>query len=134
MTENNNNRQTDEKQGLTERQLQAMPFLVAAKTITEGCEKAGIDRTLYYQWLEQLGFKAELGRRRDEVTAEAFAILSQNITRAVETLTGLLDTYDDRLKRLVCNDIIDHILQRKEIEDLDKRLTAIEQRLADNRN
>jgi hypothetical protein len=37
------------------------------------------------------------------------------------------------LKRLVCNDIIDHILQRKAIEDWEKRLTTIEQRLADNR-
>jgi hypothetical protein len=57
--------------------------------------------------------------------------LENSLTKAVNALTGLLDTNDSRLKRLVCNDIIDHILQRKEIEDLDKRLTAIEQRLAE---
>jgi hypothetical protein len=35
----------------------------------------------------------------------------------------------DWLKKLAAKDVIDHILQRKEIEDLDKRLTVIEQRL-----
>jgi hypothetical protein len=119
---------------LNARQRRAIPFIVASPTIIEGVNKAGVNPKTFYQWLKQPEFKAELDRQRDEVTAEAFAILSQNITRAVETLTGLLDTNDSRLKRLVCNDIIDYILEHKTVEDLDKRLTAIEQRLADNRN
>jgi hypothetical protein len=71
---------------------------------------------------------------RFTIEAEAFGTLENSLTKAVNVLTGLLDTNDSRLKRLVCNDIIDHILQHKEIEDLDKRLVAIEQRLADNQN
>jgi hypothetical protein len=88
----------------------------------------------YYQWLKQPEFKAELDRQRNEIAEEAFRTLENSLTKAISTLTGLLDTTDSRLKRLVCNDIIDHILQRREIEDLDKRLTVIEQRLADKRN
>jgi hypothetical protein len=80
----------------------------------------------------------QLNRRYGQLAghgeAEAFRALENSLTKAVNVLTGLLDTNDSRLKRLVCNDIIDHILQRKEIEDLDKRLTVIEQRLDDNRN
>jgi hypothetical protein len=49
-----------------------------------------------------------------------------SLTKAVNALTGLLDTNDSRLKQLVCNDIIDNILQRKEIGDLAKRIEAIE--------
>jgi hypothetical protein len=60
--------------------------------------------------------------------------LDNSLTKAVNALTGLLDTNDSRLKRLVYNNIIDHILQRKEIEDLEKRLIAIEQRLAERPN
>jgi hypothetical protein len=67
---------------------------------------------------------------RFPIEAEAFGTLENSLTKAVNILTGLLDTNDSRLKRLVCSDIIDHILQRKEIEDLDKHLAAIEQRLA----
>jgi hypothetical protein len=43
--------------------------------------------------------------------------VENSLTKAVNALTGLLDTNDSRLKRLVCNDIIDHILQRKEIDE-----------------
>lgn len=57
-------------------------------------------------------------------------MLSQSLTQAVETLAGLLDNEDDRLKRLTAKDIIDFIIRHKENEDLDKRLTEIEKRLA----
>lgn len=71
----------------------------------------------------------ELDRQRDEVAAEAFGILSQSLTKAIETLVGLLDNKDDRLKRWAAKDAIDFIIRQKEIEDLDERLAAIEQRL-----
>jgi phage terminase small subunit len=119
---------------LNARQRRAIPFIVASPTITEGVNKAGLNPKTFYQWLKQPEFKAEFNRQRNEIAEEAFRTLESSLTKAVNALTGLLDTDDNRLKRLVCNDIIDHILQRKEIEDLDKRLTAIEQRLADNRN
>ncbi|MHC4147027.1 MAG: hypothetical protein ACYSUD_19930 [Planctomycetota bacterium] len=60
---------------------------------------------------------------------EAFGVLTQNLTKAVESLVGLLDHQDDRLKRLTAKDVIDFIIRHKENEDLDKRLTVIEKRL-----
>ena len=74
-------------------------------------------------------FKGELERQRDEVATEAFGILSHNFTKAVETLVGLLDNADNRLKRLAAKDVIDFIIRHKEIEDLKKRLAEIEKRL-----
>ena len=116
---------------ITDRQLKAIPHIVACPTYTEGCKKADINKTTLYKWLKEPAFKAELDRQRDEVAAEAFGVLSQGLTRAVETLVGLLNNKDDRLKRLVCNDIIEHILHRGENEDLDERLTEIEKLLAE---
>jgi hypothetical protein len=63
------------------------------------------------------------------VADEAFGVLTQNLTKAVESLVGLLDHQDDRLKRLTAKDVIDFIIRHKENEDLDKRLTVIEKRL-----
>jgi hypothetical protein len=51
------------------------------------------------------------------------------LDKVVETLAALLDHSDDRLKRLVCKDVIEYILEHKAVEDVDKRLAAIEQRL-----
>jgi len=118
---------------LTARQTKAIPFIVISPTYTEGIEKAKVSRKTFYGWLKQPEFKSELNRQRDEVAAEAFGLLSQGLTKAVETLVGLLDHKDDRLKRLTAKDVIDFIIRHKENEDLDKRLTAIEQRLNERR-
>lgn len=39
----------------------------------------------------------------------------------------------DRLKRLTCNDIIEYILKHEEVEDLEKRIEAIERRFNEGR-
>ncbi len=39
--------------------------------------------------LKEPEFKAELDRQREKIAAEAFGVLSQSLTKAVETLVGL---------------------------------------------
>ena len=114
------------EQILSDRQLKVIPLIVTCRTIKEGTEKAGIERSTYYEWLKIPEFKAELDRQRNEITAEAFEVLTQSLTKAVDALTGLLDNQDDRLKRLTAKDIIDFIIRHKENEDLEKRLTEVE--------
>lgn len=118
---------------LTARQLKAIPHIISSPTYTEGCKKAKLDRATFYEWLKRPEFKAELERQRDEVASEAFGILSQSLTKAVETLVSFLDNKDDRLKRLASKDVIEYIIKHKEIEDLDKRLAAIEQRFSEQK-
>ena len=131
MTESNKNQQNDKKNKLTARQLKAIPLIVTCPTYTEGCKRAKLDRTTFYKWLKVPEFKTELDRRRDEIAYEAFGVLSQGLTKAVETLVNLLDNNDNRLKRLVAKDIIDFIIRHKENEDLNKRLTEVEKQLAE---
>jgi hypothetical protein len=133
-TKSNESQQNEKKPQLTDRQLKAIPVIVTSSTYTEGCEKAKLNRTTFYEWLKNPEFKTELDRQRQEIAEEAFGILSQSLTKAVETLVGLLNHTDDRLKRLAANDVIDYILKHKEVEDLEKRIAAIEERLAGSRS
>jgi hypothetical protein len=126
-TKSNKTQQKTKKTKLTDRQLKAIPIIVTSPTYSESCKKAKVNRTTFYEWLKIPEFKAELDRQRDEITAEAFGVLSQGLTKAVETLVSLLDNKDNRLKRLTAKDIIDFIIKHKEYEDLEKRLEAIEQ-------
>ncbi len=121
------------KQKLTDRQIKAIPHIVSNPTYEQGCKKARINRTTLYKWLKEPEFKAELEKQRDEVASEAFGILSQSLTKAVETLAGLLDNKDNRLKRLTAKDVIDFIVRHKENEDLDKRLKATEKQLSERK-
>ena len=129
MTESNKKQQNNEKSQLTERQLKIIPIIVTSPTYTDGCKKARLNRTTFYQWIKQPEFKAELERQRDEIAFEAFGVLTQSLTKAIETLTSLLDYKDDRLKRLTANDIIGHFLKHKEIKELEERIQQIEQYL-----
>ena len=124
---------TQKKPKPTARQLKAIPHIVSNPTYTEGCEKAKINKTTLYKWLKEPEFKAELDRQRDEIAAEAFGVLSQGLTKAVETLVSLLNNKDDRLKRLAAKDVIDFIIRHKENEDLDDRLKEVEKRLAERK-
>ena len=132
-TKSNKNQQIKKKSELTARQLKAVVLIVASPTYSEGCKKAKLNRTTFYEWLKIPEFKDELDRRRNEITAEAFGVLSQALTKAVESLVDLLDSQDSRLKRLACKDVIDFIIRHKENEDLDERLKEVEQRLAEKK-
>ena len=130
-TKTNKTPQKNQKTKLTTRQLKVIPKIVTSPTYTEGCKRAKVNRTTFYEWLKIPEFKIELDRQRDEIAAEAFGVLSQSLTQAVEALVGLLDNEDDRLKRLTAKDVIDFIIRHKENEDLDERLKEVEKRLAE---
>ena len=123
MTESDKN----EGQNLTERQLKAIPHLVASSTYEKGCRKARISRNTFYEWMKNPVFKAELRRQRDTIIEEALDILKCNMTNAVRILVELLDTTkNEYLKRNVAKDIIGYVIKAKELEDLDRRITEIE--------
>ena len=52
--------------------------------------------------------------------------------RAVSILVVILDTTDDRIRRLAANDIIEHFLKHRELAESEQRIAAIEQRLKRN--
>jgi len=128
-TESHRNQQNEPKTELTARQRKLIPVLVTCATFTEACKKGKLNRTTLYEWLKEPAFRAEVERQREEVTQEAFGMLSQNLTKAVETLAGLLDDRDKRLKRFAAKDVIEYFLKHRELEELEERVGAIEERL-----
>ncbi|MHB8111032.1 MAG: hypothetical protein ACYDHW_13490 [Syntrophorhabdaceae bacterium] len=43
-------------------------------------------------------------------------------------LTGLLDAESESLKRAVSNDILNHVIKIREIQDIEERLSKLEQK------
>ena len=114
---------------LTTKQAKAIPILLSARSYEQGCKKAKISKTTFYAWMQDEDFAAEFNRQRSEIVEAAFSMIAQNIEKAVTTLVGLLDTGDDRVKRLTANDIIAHFLKHKELDELEERIQQIEQQL-----
>ena len=118
---------------LTTKQAKAIPILLSARSYEQGCKKAKISKTTFYAWMQDEDFAAEFNRQRSEIVEAAFSMIAQNIEKAVTTLVGLLDTGDDRVKRLTANDIIGHFLKHKELKELEERIGRIEERLETSR-
>jgi len=70
-----------------------------------------------------------LDRQRDELVAQGLALLAQSVVKAVETLAGLLDAGDGRLKRLAARDILDQHGKFRELDELSRRIEAVQGRL-----
>ena len=104
-------------------------FLAASNT-EQGCRAAKISKATFYSWLKDPTFKSEFERQRDELAAEAFGVLSQGLTSAVEALVGLVTDEDKRLRRLAAKDVIEHYLKYCEAKELEDRIAAVEQQLA----
>ena len=118
-----------EETKLTPKQAKSIPILLAAKSYEKGCKSARISKTTFYKWMQDEGFAAEFDRQRSKIAEDAFGMIAQNIEKAVTTLVGLLDTGNERIKRLTANDIIGHFLKHKELKDLEERIQRIEERL-----
>ena len=128
-TESDKIRQNEDGSTLTARQAKFLPILLASPTYTEACRKGRVSRDTLYGWLKDPGFKGEVDRQRAELVDQGFALLSQSVVKAVETLAGLLDAGDARLKRLACKDILDQHVKFREMDELTRRIEAIEERL-----
>ena len=117
-------------QALTDKMIKAIPHLISAKTCMEGCKKARIAPKTYYTWLKNPLFKDELKQHRDSLIEESMELLKGHIMAAVETLGDLLTTTEsDSLKRHLAKDIIDYVIKSRELEDIEQRVSLLEDRI-----
>jgi hypothetical protein len=118
---------SDDSQGLSERQLKAIPFLVTSPTIEAGCKKANISRETYYLWLSNPAFKAELKKARSTAASEALDVIKGGMSKASAALVSLLEnTKSEPLKRAVAIDILTMGMKAVEMTDFEERLSQIE--------
>lgn len=113
----------------TARQQKLLIELVKNPDIQAAAREAGVGRSTAYRWLEDSAFAAELTRLRDQAMKEALDSVKALTTRAAMELVGLLDTQDERLRRMLCNDILGHAIKVRELEDVERRLARLERNL-----
>ena len=90
-------------------------------------------RSTAHRWLRQQAFRDELARQRDAVFSEALDAVKTHATRAMAELARLLCSKDDRLRRFICNDILGHALRVRELDDIARRLAALEKAVGGGR-
>jgi hypothetical protein len=112
---------------LSGKQLKAIPLILSATTLEEGCKLAKISKQTFYNWLQNPDFKNELARQRGEVVQEGLQNLKTSIKKAVEVLITCLDSNDAGVRRRAANDLLSHTLRLREVEEIEDRLEKIEE-------
>ena len=119
-----------DKLSLSKRQTQALPIFASNLTIEEACERAGISRNTFYEWLKEPQFKLELERLRNEIVNEAVNHLKITSTKAARTLADLLERGDSpTVQRAAANDVLGHVMKFMELKELEDRLADIERHI-----
>ena len=117
---------------ITVRQAKAIPIILQAQSVQAGCQQAGISKPVFYNWLKTPDFAEEYKRQRDVLIDEAMDLLKASLNKAVTTLTALLDTKNESLKRAVSNDILNHIMKIREMQEIESRLAKLEHMMEGN--
>lgn len=113
---------------LTARQMKLAATLAADDDVQAACTATGVGRTTAYRWLKEPAFQEALARQRDLAFSAVLDSLKSKASRAVAELEKLLNVPDDRLRRLVCNDILIYAWRVRELEDFERRLSALEKK------
>lgn len=114
---------------LSDRQQVALPHFIAATSITAACTAAKITTKTYYEWINTTDFGRVLEEERSKLREEAYSVMKANLPRAAETLIALLDAENESVKRMAANDILTHVNTHFEMQEVEKRLKSLEERL-----
>lgn len=107
-----------------------IPFLLASPSTEEACRRARINRTTVYEWLKEEAFRQELKCQRDAVIERALDSLKANLSNAAATLVKHLGSKRENISIRAAESIIEFAQKALEHEELERRIEALENRLA----
>lgn len=111
---------------LTTKQSQLIPLIINLGNIDKACKTAKIDRTTYYNWLENEELAKELKKQQDCVYNSALNELKNLNTDAVNKYRELLNCQDKTIEFRTASAIIDYTNKFVENKDIKERLEAME--------
>ncbi len=114
---------------MTPQKVKLVAALVFEHDIQTAAMSVGVSRMTAHRWMKEQAFTEELARQRDAVLTASLESVKTSSERAATALTALLDVQDERLRRLVCNDILTRAMKIRELDDFERRLAALEKRI-----
>ena len=116
---------------LTGKKLKAIEALIACDTIDEACKDSGITRSTMYRYLKEPLFEKELKAAKRQLINRAILRLQQTCGDATRTLAEICrDKQAPPSSRVsAAKEILSSSLKSIELEGIEERIEAIEQRL-----
>jgi len=119
---------------LNNRQLKAIPILIACDTVEGAAREIGVSKGTLYAWMEKDEFNLAVSSARRKLLDKAMNKLMNVSMKAVITLEKLLDAESEAVRRAAANDVLGHILKHRELSDLEERLESVERIIMERRS
>ena len=107
---------------LTDRQLAALPYLVASPSFSEAASRAAVGRATLYRWMEDDEFRARLKRLRSEAADLAHVELQGLMLKCILILADSLDDPDPDTRLRAARATMHIGLKATDLKDLHRRL------------
>jgi hypothetical protein len=122
------------KSGKLNRKMEtAIVALLNQPTITLAAEDAGISETTLWRWLQREDFTKAYREARKQAVNQAIAHIQRISGEAVNTLREVMNDGKKETARVTAaRAILELTLKAYEIEDLEERLEALEERMRNN--
>lgn len=119
---------------LTPKQHKAIAALLAEPTIKAAAEALGVGERTLHTWLSEPAFDRAYRTARREAVRQAVARLQQSASRAAEALDTIVGNRFERahVRVAAARAILDLAIKAVELEDLEARITALEERNAES--
>jgi hypothetical protein len=116
-----------EKNSLTPRQRMIIPHILSEPTLEAARRKGQVGKALFYRWMKEPAFQAELETQRQLLISEALARLKSSIGEAIDVLLNLMRVAQAEGVRLsAAREILSFYLKNKEMQELSSRLSEVE--------
>jgi len=115
-----------EKAKFTQNQLRTITCILESSSIEEAARKAKVSRASIYNWLKDEKFSNKLKEERDALFSESLNLLMQANIKAVKELVNLLESNEEKTRRLAAKEILNMSLKVAEVRDLEERISKIE--------
>ena len=107
--------------------------LIAQPTITLAAQEAKISQSTMFRWLNDSDFQAAYRKAKREIVNHALTQVQKSVTKAVETLLDVMGNgVVESAKVSAAKAILELAIRAVEIEDLDERIEALEERMMNN--
>jgi len=107
-------------------QQQAVINLIQSGSVAEAARRSDISESRLWEWLKQENFLSVLEEEREIVFKESLALIKSSLFKATQTLVGLLDSDDERIRRAAANDLLDKVFKITETKSVQVRIQNID--------
>jgi hypothetical protein len=104
--------------------------VAGGRTVREAAERADVGVRTVYSWLRQPAFKRKVNELQERMVAAAIGRLSRRMSKAADTLAGLLNSTDEGTKLRAARSLLEVRLKLKQLDELERRVGELESRAA----